>query len=181
MGDFQIVFVSSDRDEEAFKEYFAEMPWLALDYANRKEKEQLSNLFGVQGIPSFVIVDKDGSTITKEGRAAVSSDPEGAEFPWYPLAKKYIDEAKCAEDGEDPKFCFMIAKGSGGISGQLRSMLGFPSYTSCEMGSKLMLVNLPDDGAYYDGPEGDITTDVVEKFVADFMAGTLQRKQVERN
>jgi nucleoredoxin len=82
--DFEIVFVSSDRDEEAFKEYFAEMPWLALDYANRKEKEQLSDLFGVQGIPSFVIVDKDGSTITKEGRAAVSSDPEGAEFPWYP-------------------------------------------------------------------------------------------------
>jgi nucleoredoxin len=29
---FQVVFVSSDRDEEAFKEYFAEMPWLALPY-----------------------------------------------------------------------------------------------------------------------------------------------------
>merc|ERR1711998_455350 len=30
------------------------------------------------------IVDKDGSTITKDGRAALSGDPTGAEFPWYP-------------------------------------------------------------------------------------------------
>merc|ERR1712070_65629 len=53
------------------------MPWLALDYSDRKRKEQLSQLFGVQGIPSLVIVDKNG-------RAAISGDPEGKEFPWYP-------------------------------------------------------------------------------------------------
>merc|ERR1719335_881205 len=80
----EVVFVSSDRDEAAFNEYYAEQPWLALDWADRKRKEQLSNLFGVQGIPSLVIIDKDGSTITKNGRAALSGDPEGAEFPWYP-------------------------------------------------------------------------------------------------
>merc|ERR1712232_1032804 len=48
------------------------------------EKKQLSNLFGVRGIPSFVVIDEDGSVITKDGRAAVSADPTGAEFPWYP-------------------------------------------------------------------------------------------------
>merc|ERR1712188_26852 len=80
----EVVFVSSDRDESSFKEYFDEQPWLALDFADRKKKEQLSNLFGVRGIPSFVLIDKDGSVITKDGRAAVSADPTGAEFPWYP-------------------------------------------------------------------------------------------------
>merc|ERR1712232_501503 len=85
---FEVVFVSSDRDEAAFKEYFGEQPWLALDFADRKLKEQLSNNFGVQGIPSFVIIDKDGSIITKDGRAAVSSDPTGSEFPWYPKPVK---------------------------------------------------------------------------------------------
>merc|ERR1712230_254463 len=80
----EVVFVSSDRDEGAFKEYFGEQPWLALDYSDRKRKEQLSNLFGVEGIPSVVIIDKDGSTITKNGRAALSGDPEGADYPWYP-------------------------------------------------------------------------------------------------
>lgn len=35
---FEIVFVSSDRDEGSFKEYYEEMPWLALPYDRREEK-----------------------------------------------------------------------------------------------------------------------------------------------
>ena len=31
----EIVFVSADRSEEEFKEYFAEMPWLALDFSQK--------------------------------------------------------------------------------------------------------------------------------------------------
>jgi len=81
---FEIVFVSSDKNEEQFKDYFGEQPWLALDYNERTLKEKLSRHFGVSGIPSFVIIDKDGSVITKDGRAAVSNDPTGDEFPWYP-------------------------------------------------------------------------------------------------
>merc|ERR1719182_237505 len=54
-----VVFVSSDRDEAAFKEYFAEQPWHALEYSDRKAKETLSNSLGIQGIPSLVILDKD--------------------------------------------------------------------------------------------------------------------------
>merc|ERR1719359_496114 len=55
----EVVFVSSDRDEESFNDYFKEMPWLALDFADRKRKNQLSSMFGVSGIPSLVIIDKD--------------------------------------------------------------------------------------------------------------------------
>ena len=35
---FDIVFVSSDRDDKSWKEYFAEMPWKALDFADRDKK-----------------------------------------------------------------------------------------------------------------------------------------------
>jgi nucleoredoxin len=28
----EVLFVSSDRDNDSFKEYFSEMPWLALDF-----------------------------------------------------------------------------------------------------------------------------------------------------
>jgi nucleoredoxin len=80
----EIVFVSSDKTEEQFDEYFGEMPWMALDYQDRKLKAQLSDLFGVQGIPSVVIIDADGSVISKDGRSAIASDPTGEEFPWYP-------------------------------------------------------------------------------------------------
>ncbi len=73
------------------------MPWLALPYDLRKNKDQVSEHFGVQGIPTFVMLDKDWSPITKSGiqflhlivtsptaRGAVMSDPEGKEFPWIP-------------------------------------------------------------------------------------------------
>jgi nucleoredoxin len=79
---FEIVFVSSDRDETAFKEYYGEMPWLALPYESRSVKEQLSNKFGVSGIPSLVLLDKDRSTITTSGRGAVMGAL--ADFPWHP-------------------------------------------------------------------------------------------------
>merc|ERR1712083_428919 len=65
-----IVFVSSDKDEGAFKEYFGEMPWFACPYAARDRKEALSKKFKVQGIPSFVILDPEGKTITTDGRSA---------------------------------------------------------------------------------------------------------------
>ena len=45
--DFSVVFVSSDRSEESFNEYFAEMPWLALPYAERDLKAKLSSKFKV--------------------------------------------------------------------------------------------------------------------------------------
>merc|ERR1719359_1804216 len=78
----EIVFVSSDRDEAAFKEYYEGMPWLALSYSDREIKNELSTLCGVRGIPSLVIVGHNGEIINKNGRAAVSADPEGKDFPW---------------------------------------------------------------------------------------------------
>jgi len=80
----EVIFVSSDKDEGQFKEYFAEMPWLALDFADRAGKEKLSNAFGVSGIPSLTILDADLKTITTDGRGAISGDPQGLEMPWYP-------------------------------------------------------------------------------------------------
>lgn len=81
---FEIVFASSDRDQGAFDEYYASMPWLALPYAQRELKEKLSSKFKVRGIPTLVLIDADGNTITTDGRSSISSDPQGADFPWKP-------------------------------------------------------------------------------------------------
>merc|ERR1712072_981692 len=56
----------------------------ALPYADRERKETLSNLFGVSGIPTFVMLDENFDVINKEARANVGADPEGESFPWYP-------------------------------------------------------------------------------------------------
>merc|ERR1719337_603929 len=50
---FEIIFVSSDKEEKAMLDYFKEDhgDYLALPYLKRKEKEELSSMFGVNGIP----------------------------------------------------------------------------------------------------------------------------------
>lgn len=80
----EIVFVSADRTEDAFTEYYAEQPWLSVPYESRAERLALNKKYKVSGIPCLVIVGPDGTTIRTEGRAAVSSDPEGKNYPWFP-------------------------------------------------------------------------------------------------
>lgn len=84
--EFEIVFISSDKDESAFEEYHKEMPWLALPFSERKQKAQLSTFFGVSGIPAFIVIDKDGKVLNKNARGAVDADPQGEKFPWKPAA-----------------------------------------------------------------------------------------------
>ena len=99
--DFEIVFVSSDRDQSAFDAYFGEMPWLALPHSDRARKGALSQRYKVEGIPTLIIVDADGATITADGRAAVSEDPEGDAFPWKPKPLSEILGGDLALDGKD--------------------------------------------------------------------------------
>mmetsp|Transcript_25572 Transcript_25572/g.76190 ORF Transcript_25572/g.76190 Transcript_25572/m.76190 type:complete len:335 (+) Transcript_25572:98-1102(+) len=266
----EVIFVSSDRDEDSFKDYYKDMPWLALDYSQRKEKEVLSNHFGVEGIPSLVILDKDGSVINKEGRNAISGDPTGADFPWHPkpvgtvaqdvsivnelptvvafcegdaeacraaeaamtpLGLRFKEAARAS--GEEPEFAFLVATESGGVATRLRSMMGLPlpppakhehplensargswvcdgcsqskepedERFRCSEGcdfdfcaechakagavaaeakpAKLMLLDIPDEGGFYEGPEGPVTAEAVEKLLAEYKAKALARKQLE--
>jgi len=88
--DLELIFVSSDRDEKSFAEYFSEMPWLALPFAERDRKSALSKAFDVEGIPTLVVLGPvDAATgeravVNKNARGAVGGDPTGAEFPWAP-------------------------------------------------------------------------------------------------
>merc|ERR1712205_242304 len=77
----EIVFVSSDQDQPSFDEYFSEMPWLALPYSDRETKDKLSKKFKVQGVPTFIILNPDGTVITDDCRSAVMGDPTGEKLP----------------------------------------------------------------------------------------------------
>merc|ERR1712216_123408 len=91
----EIIFVSSDRDEGSFNGYLNDMPWLALPYDKRDAKATLSDVFGVQGIPSFAVMDRDFNLITTEGRSNLGKDPKGETLPegWFP--QPYAD---CNDD-----------------------------------------------------------------------------------
>ncbi len=72
---FEIVFVTSDRDEQAMFEYMNEIPmnWLALPYGDSRIAE-LKQKYGVRGIPTLVFVDADGKTISMDGRMLVMEE-----------------------------------------------------------------------------------------------------------
>lgn len=90
---FEVIFASSDRDADSFAEYWGDMPWAALPFDDRAGKEALSSHFGVEGIPTFIIVDpKTNKVISANGRSKVMGDKEGANFPWLPKPCEVIGE-----------------------------------------------------------------------------------------
>jgi len=200
----EIVFVSSDKGESEFKEYLGEMPWIALPYANRAAKEKLSELFEVQGIPTFVVMDKDFNIITTEGRSMVSTDPTGDTLPdgWLPqpwadcnedpsalndstcvialgsghedAIKQVAAEYHQAANGEvsEMKYRFYVAP-AGGVEGQLRKLTGM------ESGDKLIVLDIPDDGAFYDAGE-DISAKGIKAAIAGLEAKNLTKQTLNK-
>jgi nucleoredoxin len=80
----EIIFLSSDSDQESFDEYYKDMPWLTLDFKERDKQEELSDKFHVSGIPKFILLDGDsGDIISTDARDQIQTkDTKGDNFPW---------------------------------------------------------------------------------------------------
>ena len=67
---FEVIFCSSDHDEDEFKSYYQEsMPWLAIPYQDSK-REDLQGRHQVNGIPRLIIFDAaTGDIIENQARA----------------------------------------------------------------------------------------------------------------
>eukprot|EP00565_Helicotheca_tamesis_P000856 CAMPEP_0185737762 /NCGR_PEP_ID=MMETSP1171-20130828/31226_1 /TAXON_ID=374046 /ORGANISM="Helicotheca tamensis, Strain CCMP826" /LENGTH=357 /DNA_ID=CAMNT_0028408767 /DNA_START=221 /DNA_END=1294 /DNA_ORIENTATION=+ len=84
-NDFELIFVSFDKDEDSYNEYTSNMPWLCLPFdADKSAKTTLSKKYKAEGIPHLVVLDENGDVITMDGVEEVSKDEEGARFPWKP-------------------------------------------------------------------------------------------------
>jgi nucleoredoxin len=62
--DFELVFVSGDRDEASMSKYIKDdgMPWPVVAYDKRQN--ELFQKYASQGIPYLVLVDKEGKALT---------------------------------------------------------------------------------------------------------------------
>jgi len=98
---FELVFVSSDRDSDAFRKYHSKMSFPALPYESRDIKTKLSEKFDVRGIPRLVAVDVSTGEEDTSVTAAAGGDlrsfivQNGAEA--FPLTPSHIQKMK-AED-----------------------------------------------------------------------------------
>ncbi|XP_008792848.2 probable nucleoredoxin 1 [Phoenix dactylifera] len=93
VGDFEVIFISGDEDEESFNNYFSEMPWLAIPFSDSETRDRLNELFDVSGIPHLVVLDKSGKVLTDEAvRAVRDYGSEGYPFTPERIAKMKEEE-----------------------------------------------------------------------------------------
>ena len=85
---FEVVYVSSDRDARAFEHYTSKHPsWYCLPFTSKQRKGLLDARYQVEGIPTVVIVDCKAEgmpTVTADAATNIRQDPKGLGFPWQP-------------------------------------------------------------------------------------------------
>ena len=79
-SEMEVVFVSSDRSVDTFREYFKTMPWLAIPFENDDQIAMLMKAFKVNGIPTLLVFNSSGELLSSRGIDLVTSFPGG--FPW---------------------------------------------------------------------------------------------------
>ncbi len=79
---FEVLFVSADKDQDGFNDFFESMPWLAVPFADEDRKERLAKAFGVTRLPTLVIVDEGGNLLNSSAQECIATDQDGRHFPW---------------------------------------------------------------------------------------------------
>ena len=81
-ADFEVIFISSDQDENSFNKYFHEMPWLAIPLADHRIAI-LKTKFRVLGIPCLIFIDPNtGNILSNEGRDLVGEEDFNKLLDW---------------------------------------------------------------------------------------------------
>ena len=70
----EVIFVTIDGNEDAFERNYSEMPWLAVPYKDEARISSLKQRYGINGIPTMVVLDPQGNHVTYEGRKDVQRD-----------------------------------------------------------------------------------------------------------
>jgi len=202
--DFELVFVSSDRNEGQFDDYYSKkMSFCALPFKHRNVKNALSKMFEIQGIPALVVLDKEDKNGERQLiNSNVRSFIEKEDFESFPYPKLNYGDVNTAteelnstkaviifaencDDGDqneikealkevagkfegkenDVKINFLWVFAHDGLSERIRELTKLPAADKAEDPAMIML-DIPDDGAYYKTDETDITVENVMKFVA---------------
>ena len=83
--DVEIVFVSLDHGPEKFAEYYADMPWLAVDF-DKTDREGLYDILRIKGIPALVVFcPRTGRIVSTAGRQDVlrhAANPQACVDQW---------------------------------------------------------------------------------------------------
>lgn len=107
-GNFEIVYVSSDKDMDEFNGYFAKMPWVAqpVDAESAQKKTEIAQALKIQSIPCLIVLDaKTGKFVKDTARidvAEAGTDKEKQKEvleKWKAIEAVPLDEAEFSGGG----------------------------------------------------------------------------------
>jgi nucleoredoxin len=78
--DIEFVFISSDKSNIEFNEYWDKMSFPALSYEYRDKKEELVKLYDIGPIPALIFIDTNGELITKDGKKIIEDSNGNIEY-----------------------------------------------------------------------------------------------------
>ena len=70
---FEVIYVSWDQTIDQFNDYYSHMPWLALPFENAQLKDALYQSFGINGVPTLVLINNRGQLVSRDGRKDVTT------------------------------------------------------------------------------------------------------------
>ena len=65
------------------------MPWLAVAYTDTARIASLKQRFGINGLPTLVILDKDGQQVNDDGRQDILNNNLEALEMWDKIHKEH--------------------------------------------------------------------------------------------
>jgi len=191
--DFELVFVSSDKDEGAFNEYYDEMTFCALPFNLRDTKGELSTKFKVQGIPKLIMLgpvgdDGDRPLVNGNVRSFIEEEDLGEfpfdEKPYGSIDDMELNEHKCVvifnENGDDDEqeqvktAAKEIAAKVGddikicwslGGSGLGKRIREVVGISDSSEEPAMVILDIPDTGAYYKTDVTGITAETIMHFI----------------
>ncbi|XP_039010555.1 probable nucleoredoxin 3 isoform X2 [Hibiscus syriacus] len=86
-GCFEVVLVSSDREQNEFDANLCSMPWLAVPFEDRT-RQDLCRIFNIKAIPALVLIGPDGKPISTNGKNIITL--YGAKA--FPFTQSSIEE-----------------------------------------------------------------------------------------
>ncbi|KAJ7398295.1 Nucleoredoxin [Pitangus sulphuratus] len=207
---FEILFVSADRSEDSFNQYFSEMPWVAVPYADEARRSRLNRLYGIQGIPTLIVLDSKGEVITRQGRVEVLNDIECREFPWHPKPVLELTDSNAVQLNEGPCLVLFVDSEDDGESEAAKQLIqpiaekiiakykakdeeapllffvageddmtdSLRDYTNLPEAAPLLTILDMSARAKYVMDVEEITPEIVEAFVSDFLADKLKPEPI---
>jgi thiol-disulfide isomerase/thioredoxin len=82
-NDFEIILAPVEQDQDAFDDFWAEMPWPTLP-AGSPALKKLREALRISNVPTLVTIKKGGEIVNMDAASVVEEDPEGNRYPWKP-------------------------------------------------------------------------------------------------